>query len=432
MSTRKSRRDNRTLREEVEENFIRAIKPNPIGAAIAKGTGKAKEFLDKAEVVYTGPGSTPDSRMGFGEIMFGQGPEAIDDWAHGFPPWEGKGQTWGLKPKAIDIAALPTFGALGLTKAAGKAGVKGLAKTVGRQMDVPVDVSRRGFLKNTGAVATTGVVGASLLPHLGEALAKSIPKVAVKQATRAVRMPAKEVLHTMSKSAMRKYKNNLDMWGDAWSRQGNRYPKQRKQQQVAKDAYEALGDDFDVSTVYTKEQLKDIDDFIARLPDDIDEEDALRRILGDPDAAYPNSVSYGEMGSKADDWDNVYWHEKNTLDLTKEDRAAEALYLLDERDVDMWIATGRVPKDYPDELVPYLSRDVFGEASGKISGWNSNFGLEYGPEDQLHRYIDSFVKESDNLGLDGLPKNRMLDKENARIFEEFGPPDSVTYLDDIK
>ena len=182
----------------------------------------------------------------------------------------------------------------------------------------------------------------------------------------------------------------MDMWGPVWAKEGGKYPKQVKQHQMMEDMYKSLGDDFDVSTTYSKAQIKDIDDFLARLPEDLDPELALRRVFNDPDVAYADFDP--RMGSKVtsdpEDISNLRkWSERHRADMSMTDEASEALYLVDEKDLDMWYATGKTPDSYPDELIPYLDEGIFQEGSGKISGWGNEQGLDYGPEDMLSRYM---------------------------------------------
>ena len=379
--------------DEKEHDF--RITPNPIGNFIAKMTKSAKKFLDKGNISYTGPGTDVFANVtgaeapsiGFGEVLFGQGPEAIEDWAYGFPPIEGGGQNTRLKPEAIDIAALPTFGALGLAKATAKPAVRGLSKTLGRQMDVPVNEGRRDFLKNAGIV-TAGAAAAATVPTvLTKALTKKAPVAAAKGAAKAVtRTPARQVVANMSARAMEAYKRTI-----ARSTQGpNRYPKQQSETLQAQSVFKSLGDDFDVATTYSQKELAEMDDFIMRLPEDVDPELALRRVLNDPDVEF---ADYGRLGKKVD-VEGMDRYNGSSLD-DKANEALEAMYEVSGKDMDMWIATGKHPESYPDDLVEYLSMDYFGEASGHLSGWDQNMGMSYSPETKLHNYINSFVKNTD-------------------------------------
>ena len=89
------------------------IEPNPVG-------NKFAEWLHKAR------GAANQIPGGFGNFLFGEAPEVIEDWAYGFSPVSGAGQTTQLDPRILDVAGLPlsaTGAALG-----GKALYKGAKK----------------------------------------------------------------------------------------------------------------------------------------------------------------------------------------------------------------------------------------------------------------------------------------------------------------
>ena len=370
---------------------MKAITPHPLGAALSGITGRAKEFFDKGEIAYRGPGTdvfngVPGAKppsMGFGELLFGQAPEALERWSLGFPPWTGKGQTLTLDPEAIDIAALPTFGAVGLAKQGprvlrGALHAKSPFGKMGRTppKETVVDESRRKFLKGAGAVGVLGAAApAALLKSLEKKAPAAIAKVAVKRAT------AKEIVKNMSGDTMRRYARQLDQWRDVWK--PDKYPRQYEQHAAAEKVFKDLPEDFDVTNVYTQNQLDHMEDFVKSLPDDVDAENALRLVTGDPTAKYPD---YGKLGSEVEDLTRR--HAPPDVAQKMED-ATEAMYEVSGDDMDLWIATGKPPASYPDDLLPYLDYTHFSESSGRISAWHGETGMEYSPGDMLHDYVSS-------------------------------------------
>ena len=359
-------------------NEIGPIEPNPVGSVLSAGALKAKALADKLRISYTGPGANPEgSEMGAGELLFGRGPEALEQWAYGFPPWTGKGQTLGLKPEAIEIAALPTFGALGMSKAVAKGVAKAAPRILKKTLPSPVDLERRNFLKHAGAAVALTAAPTAIIKGIEHAAPRAVAKATVRAAARPT---ATEILKKMSGSAITDFGRTIKQMESVW--EPMKYPKQARQHLEIQKAYNDLPKDFDVSSVYSKGELKDIDDFIARLPEDMDPEVALRRVLNDPDATF---ADYGKLGSKVDDVDIYNGDPLND----KMNEALEAMWQLDGSDLDLWIATGKAPDSYPKDLIPYLSRDYFGEASGKISGWTNEQGLAYAPERLLQRFLET-------------------------------------------
>ena len=93
------------------------INPNPVGNTLANWLYQGRNFANKAEVPYLG---------GLGDLLFGESPEVIEDWAYGFAPVSGAGQTTQLDPRLVDVAGLP------LPYAGAYMGGKGLYKGMKR------------------------------------------------------------------------------------------------------------------------------------------------------------------------------------------------------------------------------------------------------------------------------------------------------------
>ena len=389
-----SRERKRVAKDSVES--IRPIEPNKYGIAIANALRAAREGLNFTTRAPPSRGlpAGPEARVAAGTLLMGQSPEVIEDMAHGFMPTSGRGQTFGLDPEVVDVIGIPTLGAgtaVGLT---GKATVKGLRKGMSAIADKPVKQGRREFLKNTGKVAAVGATG-GFIPDLLRAGKKSTrAKIAVVKAASKITIPsAAAVLKKFTKDAMKEFKHTLDSMKGVWDIA--RFPKQHKQHQAISKRFDNLPEDFDVSKTYSKGQLKDIDDFLAKLPDDgsVDYDVALGRALGDPNT---DMADLGDMG------DAIRWRSEggiahnprfdktiNDVVRKKIDEAEEALIQLDGTDIDLWHATGEVPEAFPDELVPYLDQDYFREVGGKISAWDDQIGMHYGPDANLQQYLES-------------------------------------------
>lgn len=157
---------------------------NPIVGMMASALRKGKEALNY-------PGKLPESipllgGMGAGDVLFGKGPELMEDMSYGSPPYRGKGFATQVDPRTVDLAFAPGVGSMtSMALRGGKAAVPAMANTV-------TDMSRREFMKKAGALAAGGTVAATapdmLVKALREApvLAKEAVPVMVKEAAPAV------------------------------------------------------------------------------------------------------------------------------------------------------------------------------------------------------------------------------------------------------
>jgi hypothetical protein len=379
------------------EHTIGPIKPNRYGNALAKVLRAGKSAVDKVtpSVQYK-----DNPRFTVGDMLFGEAPEAMDDWAHGFPPWKGKGQTWTLEPEAIDIAAMPTFGAGGAAMAVGKRAPKALSKVMGREVaEEAPDISRRDFLKKAGAAGTV----AAMPSLLAKTLAKDAPAVAAKTATRnvsSVTIPKiKQTLHNMlqrhideiwhpvrdwhpglpdrytnSLEHIDSLEKDLDRLGDLIS------PEDLVDEATGVTKAERLLKDDAIEKLYSSEELERIERFLKQVPDDVDPDTALRRVLGDPEIEYPdfsylgNKIDYSDPISRKKGWD-----------------AYDAVQELSGDQIDLWHATGRPPKEYPKELLDYLDSGILSETGGNISSWDEVSGVILDPGSRAI-YLDYYRK----------------------------------------
>ena len=95
-------------------------------AAILKGGKDALNY----------PGKLPESvpllgGMGAGDLVFGKGPELMEDMSYGFPPYKGTGMATKVDPRTVDLALAPGMGtAASLVLRGGKAAPKAIAKAI--------------------------------------------------------------------------------------------------------------------------------------------------------------------------------------------------------------------------------------------------------------------------------------------------------------
>lgn len=83
---------------------ISAIEPNRAMMVLSKLLSKGKAGMNAA-------GRLPVIG-GAGDILIGDAPEALADYAHGFGPLRGRGMTTRVDPRLADIAGLPFLGAI--------------------------------------------------------------------------------------------------------------------------------------------------------------------------------------------------------------------------------------------------------------------------------------------------------------------------------
>ena len=323
-----------------EESTIGPIEPNPVGSVLSAGALKAKALADKLRISYTGPGANPEgSEMGAGELLFGRGPEALEQWAYGFPPWTGKGQTLRLKSEAIEIAALPTFGALGMSKAVAKGVAKAAPRILKKTLPSPVDLERRNFLKHAGAAVALTAAPTALIKGIEHAAPRAAAKATVRAAARpAIADVLPGVLDKVMASIARQAKDWTPYTRDVSASRASYWD-------LALEGQTKYGKK-SASELYTKEELGDLQSLIDDLPDNVDPELALERLWGgnDIDQAY-----LGDMGSKIKP--NAIWY-----DEPKMMDAYNAASDLSQREMELWRMTGIPPKSFPKESIPYMDR----------------------------------------------------------------------------
>ena len=194
---------------------ISAIEPNKLLLMLSKGLRAGREGLNY-------PGKLPESvpllgGMGFGDLLMGKSPEALEDYSYGFGPIRGgpTAQTFKLDPRVVDIAGLPVPYVAG-SKVTKLGAQKLMAKAL--KEGVPVDTSRREFMKKAGAVGAAGAgalavpgavlkIGSELAPKAAAEVATDIaPRAAAGVAAKSIR----SMLDNSVESIRRRFKDVYD------------------------------------------------------------------------------------------------------------------------------------------------------------------------------------------------------------------------------
>lgn len=141
---------------------VSAIQPNPTAMRISQLLRSGREGLNY-------PGKLPEEvpllgGMGLGDLVMGQSPEYVEDRAHGFSKSRGKGMTYQMDPRIIDVAALPLLPTL-----AAKGGMTLKDIISGAAVKPMSDIGRREFLKQAAALA-----GGAAVPDILKPLAKEV------------------------------------------------------------------------------------------------------------------------------------------------------------------------------------------------------------------------------------------------------------------
>lgn len=163
--------------------MIQPIKPNPIGMFLAENLRKAKDVLNY-------PGKLPVVG-GAGDILFGEAPEALEDYAHGFRPYRGSGWAFKLDPRLIDVFMLP--GVATLVAGLRKGGAK-----VASASSTQADPARRRLV---AAAAAAPVAAAAAIRASPEMLAKLLRETASLRAMEKAMVP--EAVSAATKAAVR-------------------------------------------------------------------------------------------------------------------------------------------------------------------------------------------------------------------------------------
>ena len=183
-----------------DENTIGPIPRNKTLGWAADIVKQLREYGNRAGFENYSPQFFTRGEPGLGWLLDGEAPEVLDDASYGFPPHSGTGETFALDPEAVDVAALPTFGALGGAKLAGQLTAQGLRRAGLRSTmntmpkhpktsssDTKGGVTRRDVMKG-GAGAVTATTMPKLLRVLGDdvgvSLASTPPPDAVSSAVK--------------------------------------------------------------------------------------------------------------------------------------------------------------------------------------------------------------------------------------------------------
>jgi len=366
---------------------IRGIEPNRL-IHLANALRKPKDFLNKGFI--SDPFGEEDWRLGFGDLIFGEAPETIEDAAYGWMPTTGRGQTTTLKPGVADVAALPTFGA----GAGVKSTIRALRKprNTGRGI-VPVqatpteettDLSRRKFLKGLGAVSVAGAAAAHTLPDLlRKAVAdETVVKAAVKAAPKLSRATIFEEMRNLAQREI-----DQSMVGQAEYFDPSKYLYRREWHEQELANKKALEDPELFENLFSEEEMVKLEDLLAHTPEGEDPRNALKRIMGDPEANYDikPKIEYPEFGTRGKRWGNA----DNPLSPEEEKLYDEANDLfwdsMSKDDIDMYHLTGEIPVEkIPEHLRPYIDPDYLDEAGGNITAWDDYTGQSMNPYHRLN------------------------------------------------
>lgn len=151
---------------------LKPIPKNAILGAMSALMGKGKEVLNW-------PGKLPDSvpflgGKGAGDLVFGEGPELLEDMSYGSPPYRGSGWATRVDPRTIDLAFAPGVGTLAATTLRGG---KAIPKVVAK---AATNEGRRDFLKKAAGAATLAATPDVVTKILREApIATTVAKEAV-------------------------------------------------------------------------------------------------------------------------------------------------------------------------------------------------------------------------------------------------------------
>jgi hypothetical protein len=151
---------------------LSATPQNELLGALARALRTGKDALNY-------PGKLPESvplvgGMGAGDLMFGKGPELMEDMSYGSPPYKGAGWATKVDPRTVDLAAAPGLGTLASTALrGGKAAVKAAPAMVTNE-------GRRNFMKQAAGLGA-GAAAASVAPDALVNALRAAPAVAAKE-----------------------------------------------------------------------------------------------------------------------------------------------------------------------------------------------------------------------------------------------------------
>jgi hypothetical protein len=347
------------------ESTIGPITPNKYGNALATLLRKGKGAVDAVTPTFQ---YKDNPRFTAGDLLFGEAPEAMDAWAHGFPPWKGKGQTWTLEPEAIDIAAMPTFGVGGAAMTVGKRVPKTLSKAVGRELvdDVP-DMGRRDFLKKAGVAGTVAAMPSLLVKSLAKDVPAAVAKAVPRMMTKA---DAPLVFREMGRVYKGGLQRNIENLTKDPNINGNSY--YRGYLSNLRKEYDANPTNF-----YTDAQREKMEALIDRMPPEMTPREFMYRFGSaqgeDMFPGMPRELLEKEgLSWDFDIGEGLVNSNLSTKEITaKADEAYEALKKVDPTDLDVWIITGKPPPKFekyvdwtnPDDV--YVHSNSFGYDADK-------------------------------------------------------------------
>lgn len=290
-------------------------------------------------------------------MLFGQAPEVLDDASLGFYPWTGTGESFTLKPESVDVLALPTFGAGALSLKAGKSAAKPVARALARTAEAPMDVGRRNFMKKAGAAGAIAATPKIVLDAAEHVLPRAaLPKAAAKVAAKAAvhhGETAYDLMHgalqMMKKSAEKLEKNAV-----------YEEPLHRQHRLITEMEENGLDP---ILELYDPDELEKIGKLLMEVP----ESERLNRYLM---ATGSDLADY----SKPEKWVKKIGSHKD-YDSRMVDQANAALEKYSPEEIDRWLFTGEMPKDFPEELLPHMDYtdlvdkgDVFGYSASANPG----------------------------------------------------------------
>jgi hypothetical protein len=161
-----------------EGDRLSEIEPDRTGMLLSQLLRGARSGIDRVGSLISPSTIKAMGDYTPGNLLIGQAPEALADWAHGFGPLKGRGTTTSLDPRAMDVAMLP-----GVGRVAGsvKGVLKGAATRIPEQSalasmitDLPrgaaVEASHDipGFLPGTGGKKLVQMMRDTQYPHIAE------------------------------------------------------------------------------------------------------------------------------------------------------------------------------------------------------------------------------------------------------------------------
>ena len=322
---------------------MRAIEPNWL-RYLAAAARKGREGVNAVTPSVSFRGGP---RHEIGDFLFGQAPEVLDQAAHGFYPWTGRGQTWTLKPEALDVLGMPTLGVGGAAAFGAKKGGQTLQRALARALreeavegtSEGVDLGRRDFLKKLGGTGVAAATAGSLPDLLRRGVDDMAETAIAKTGTRMARnLTGGDVQKSLAEYVSKKLVD--EGYAEKAFKEGYRITPE----DLAKVQDEILNyvDDSNM-----------LDNLISKLPDDIPDDVIISRIVDPAQRKWPDYI-----GTKAD--------LLGPAGKRKTQEAYDGLFqnLEGPEELLEWMVTGKTPKnlseDWVKEYGPYIDEAHIG------------------------------------------------------------------------